>query len=386
MGNGKIFGMFVEQTDNGSSVTSKVKRYPTYQDMVDDKSPAVYAIVDENNTVYHRVDNEWIVGFPVLADEKDYTAFEVYPTSRAYAPGEFIRNGYPNSVEIAACDAHHFIVRSIYSIKDQNVVIDWGDGSTTDIAKDAGVKVYGATGSWDFVVRHQYKELDKPYIVKIYGNTYFGIMGENASKFIDDGSGDAKCYLTHNLISRIFDKDLPVASCISNAASMCRYGRRLISVNVYGHPIVRQVSNWTLCFSGCTNLYMAWGFQDDNLNVSACNEMLANCISMVATDFRIPRAPRSSTTANTIYNKCNNLTSSVSSLLEGTDFFVTPFKIGSMFAYTKVTMTAEEAVTVGAKLWNNPNIEFTSTSNCFKGCSAEVRALVPTTWGGTLTV
>lgn len=314
----------------------------------------------------------------------DYTAFEVFPTSKEYAPGEFINyKGYSNSVAIPAVDTHHFIIRSIYTLAQQNVIIDWGDGTLTDIKNSEDVKEYGVPGSQDFVVRHKYAELDRPYIVKIYGNTYFGIMGENSQKFIDDGSGNAKCYLNHNLITRIFDRDLPVASCITNAASMCRYAKRLISVNVYGHSILRQVTNWTLCFSGCVNMYSAWGFQDDNLNVSACSEMFANCTSMVSTDFKIPRAPRSSSTANTIFKECNNLAYNVIDLLETTDFMVSPYKIASMFYNTKVVITEDTVEKVAAKLWNNPNIEFTTTTNCFKKCPAETRAFVPASWGGT---
>ena len=377
----KITGMFVTFLDNGSTQSDKVKRFDTYQEMLDDTSAVAYGIVD--NTVYRREASGWVVGFKNIEQANDYSAFEVFPTSTQLEPGQYTNSGYANQVAIVPSDAHHLIIRSIHQLSDQDVIIDWGDGTITDIKTDSEVKVYGTRGSWDFVVRHKYQELDKHYIVKIFGHTYFGFMSESSSKFIDDGSGDPKCYLNHNLISRIFDKDLPIASCVSNAASMCKYARRLLAVNVYGHEIVRQVTNWTLCFSGCTNLYTAWGFQDDNLNVSACSEIFNNCKSMVQTDFKIPRAPRSSSTATAIYKECNNLSSQVTDLLETTDFFVSPYKIGSMFYNTKVVITADTVDKIAAKLWNNPNIEFTSTSSAFKGCPDETRAFVPKAWGGT---
>ena len=350
-----------------------------------------FAFIDEEDKKLKIKKHDSIIEFSndlsdvQLLDLTDYTAFEVFPTSKEYAPGEYVisYNGYSNSITIPAVDTHHFIIRSIYTLAQQNVVIDWGDGTVTDIKNSEDVKEYGVPGSQEFIVKHKYTELDRHYIVKIYGNTYFGIMGENSTKYIDDGSGDAKCYLKHNLITRIFDKDLPVASCITNAASMCRYAKRLVYVNVYGHSILRQVTNWTLCFSACENLYSAWGFQDDNLNVSACSEMFANCKSMVKTDFRIPRAPRSSSVANSIFKECNNLSCNVDDLLETSDFMVSPYKIGSMFYNTKVAITEDTVESVAAKLWNNPNIEFTTTTNCFKKCSAETKAFVPASWGGT---
>lgn len=263
----------------------------------------------------------------------------------------------------------------------QNVIIDWGDGSITDI-KNGGDDVIDA-GNCNILIRHKYTELDKPYIVKIFGSTYFGFMGENPSVKFDDGSGDAKSYLNHNLTSRIFDYDLPVATCVTNAASVCRYARRLLKVYVYGHSIIRQCANWTLAFSGCRNLRSARGFEDDNLNVSACSEIFANCEAMTETDFIIPRAPRSSTTADTLYNACSNLEIDILELLPKTEFLVSPYKIGKMFYGTKVIINADNIEKVAAKLWNNPNIVFESTSNAFKACPAEIKAYVPKAWGGT---
>ena len=80
-----------------------------------------------------------------LLDLTDYTAFEVFPTSKEYAPGEYVisYNGYSNSITIPAVDTHHFIIRSIYTLAQQNVVIDWGDGTVTDIKNSEDVKEYG---------------------------------------------------------------------------------------------------------------------------------------------------------------------------------------------------------------------------------------------------
>jgi hypothetical protein len=35
------------------------------------------------------------------------------------------------------------------------------------------------------------------------------------------------------------------------------------------------------------------------------------------------------------------------------------------------------------KLWNNRNVIWTNTDTCFTGCSDEIRAQVPISWGGT---
>ena len=34
-------------------------------------------------------------------------------------------------------------------------------------------------------------------------------------------------------------------------------------------------------------------------------------------------------------------------------------------------------------LWNNKDVKWTTTAKCFYGCSSEIRAQVPKSWGGT---
>ena len=317
-----------------------------------------------------------------LLDLTDYTAFEVFPTSKTYAPGEFSYQGYTNGVEISAQDTHHFVLRSLYTQDKQDVVIDWGDGTTT-VVKEGGddVIIKPEYSNTNFFIRHKYTELDKPYIVKIYGTTYFGFMSEAKTRYIDDGSGDAKCYLNHNLISRIFDVDLPVAKCVTNTASMCQYARRLLKVYVYGHSILRQSANWTLTFSGCKNMISAGGFEDDNLKVAACSEIFKNCTSLTYTDFRVPEAPRSSGVTASIYEECNSLAMDVADLLPKANFMTTPYEFTKMFYNTKVVISDSEKV--ASKLWNNPNIEFTGIEKVFGKCTKETKALVPTSWCGT---
>ena len=386
MGNGKIFGMFVQSTDNGSSVTSKVKRYPTYQDMVNDKEPAVYAIVDENNTVYHRVDNEWIVGFPVLTDEKEYTAFEVYPTSVAMAPGTFNHLGCTNAIEIAAEDTHHMDIRSKLSLEEQDIVIDWGDGSFLNFKNGTNEDFIaaGEEGQYRYLVRHKYTVPDKPYIIKVYGSTYYSIMSETPTSYIDDGSGETKTYLKHNLMSRVFDFDLPIAKCVTNTASFCRTARRLLKVDMSKTDIKRRSVNWNLTFSGAVNMTscMGWGGGPYD-NILACSEIFGSCGAMVETDFVLPRCVSSASTMKSAYLKCAGLTANVIDFLPSTNFFLTTIAAGGMFQNTNVVIDETTADAVAAKLWNNPNVTWTSTANAFKGCPESTRAFVPTTWGGT---
>ena len=321
-----------------------------------------------------------------ITDEmkKDYTAFEVYPTSKVMAPGEFSYLGYTNSVEIPAQDTHHFVLRSLLTQDKQDVIIDWGDGTFTDVkagGDDVIVKLdYSDT---NFFIKHKYAEPDKPYIVKIYGTTYFGFMGENNTRKIDDGSGDAESYKKHNLISRIFDIDLPVASCLTNTASMCLYANRLLKVYVYGHAILRQSSNWTLTFNACKNLVYAGGFEDDNFCPAATTQVFASCSSLTYSDFRLPVAPRSSSVTGTMYKGCTSLTMDVEKLLPKANFFTSPYEMTQMFYESGVTISAETAEEVASKLWNNPNITFTGISKVFGRCSAETKASVPVSWCGT---
>ena len=58
---GKLFGHFVKVNSDGSVTTCKVQTFETYAQLVSADPSIQYAIVLENNIVYHKNGNEWVV-------------------------------------------------------------------------------------------------------------------------------------------------------------------------------------------------------------------------------------------------------------------------------------------------------------------------------------
>ena len=371
MKTGEFYGMFVRSTDDGSSLTSKVKRYPTYQDMVNDESPSVYAIVDENNTVYHRENDQWIVGFPNVSNSSDYSAFEVMPNKTTIAVGTLDElTGITYKYAVNSCTTHKMTIRSLQEPTDCDVVIDWGDGTVDSIAN--GDYVSHSVGS-SYEVSHDYStsmssDIQR-FIVKIYGKDYWAFRHNS--------------YQNNNLISRIFAADLPIANHIGNFASMAIYSHRLLKVKFpKATKPYSEVWNWSACFGYCENLSTVTGFSDIRVRDDAIvNQIFIQDYSLETVDFVIPAG------CNDIYScfkSCQNLTNDINTLLPANGFKSVNIRIVDTFAgASRITGTVP-----AAKLWNDPKInwivESTDGQNLvFSHCSASILSQVPTSWGGT---
>ena len=138
--------------------------------------------------------------------------------------------------------ANHILTMQFYctaKTKDAcDVVIDWGDGNVTQVSKSSGI-IYQNFESSDkihlysgFTASHSYSEESK-FIVKIYGKTYFMVRC-NPYGTADD------C-----IVSRIFDRDLPVASCLRNISSIALNSKKLLKIDVpYGYDF-KGITNWS---------------------------------------------------------------------------------------------------------------------------------------------
>ena len=94
--------------------------------------------------------------------------------------------------------------------ENQNVIIDWGDGTFDNLKQNVPT---GNSGDYRYRFVHEYSELDKKYIVKIFGNTYFSILADSDANYSN---------VQNNIMSRVFDLDLPIASHILNISSWCK--------------------------------------------------------------------------------------------------------------------------------------------------------------------
>lgn len=124
------------------------------------------------------------------AAEQEYTALEVHPTDTEISAGTIDEvTGLEYKVAVPAQMTCKFTVRSDGPKAYDGFRIDWGDGTSStleDAEKRSGDKATFA---------HTYSASGR-YIVKFYGQIY-GFINEKISDY--------------NLISRIWDGDLPIA-------------------------------------------------------------------------------------------------------------------------------------------------------------------------------
>jgi hypothetical protein len=145
-----------------------------------------------------------------------------------------------------------------------DIVIDWGDGTVSRVADldDNSVKSFGSytdshgtsymygyltmTHTYtDCVSRIENNKLveSKKYIVKVYGKDYFMIRFGNIE--------------TNNIVSRICDNDLPIASNVTNISSAAAKSLRLLYLNVPYQYSFKNVTNYSGLVGYCDNLRYA---------------------------------------------------------------------------------------------------------------------------------
>ena len=180
------------------------------------------------------------------------------------------------AVEVPACTEHKFTLRSAVDVQDNDVIIDWGDG-TIEAIKD-GKYTWKSGKQYD--LSHDYAssmtEDVQTFIVKIYGKDYYTFRNNS--------------FPNNNLISRIFDVDLPIASHIGNFASMCFGATRLTNVAIpHSTKYVTTGFNFSSTFESATNLVSVTGFEDSPLRYDCLVSNIFNkCKSLTTTDFAIP--------------------------------------------------------------------------------------------------
>lgn len=362
----KVYGMMVTQNTDGTTSSSRIKSYATYDEMIADKSAGKYGIVLATNTVYHNTDNGWIVGFPNVIREDDYTAFEVFAHDYEIPVGECVELGGYVSVALPACMAHQFTIRSVQQADIQNVVVDWGDGDITSLRDDISPNiVYTESGDideYEYVVSHSYDHTGK-YIVRIYGNSYFALKQSTSTSI-------------PNIMSRALDIDLPVASHISNFSSFCRRATHLLNVNVGScYNFNRHFKNISYMFAGCSNLLTAFGFSTYGKVDVQQNNVFHNCGVLVDTDYKL--IPITSGKIAQTFRGCSKMTTPVENFFEY--FYVMPgADVGLELVFQSCTLL--NGTIPAEKLWDNRGVNWVVTKP-FTSCPL-VRNQLPKEWSG----
>ena len=297
------------------------------------------------------------------------SAFEVYPNDQVIPVGENEMLGGYVSVEIPACMTHNMIIRTYCPREKLDIVIDWGDGTKVTLADPNASGVSATTpdedGDYTLNLEHTYTESAK-YIVKIYGKNYYN-FGHNFG------------YNYNNLICRIFSGDLPIASHLRNLSSVCTNALRLLKVVVNGYDAwIENVENMSNGFYACYNLLSATGFRQRTSMMTDKN-LFTECNNLVTTDYKLKATYSRPGACGAVFGRCLKLAiNDISKLLPDTGF------IGSInFSEMFYDCSSISGTVPASKLWEDSNVTWINTSNAFTGCSAEIRAQVPTSWGGT---
>lgn len=175
---------------------------------------------------------------------------------------------------------------------DNDVVIDWGDGNKTEVKstpvtpsilddeKPEGIYEYIKGDASGLRLFHTYENPGK-YIVKVYGKDYFCLR--STTKIESDADYERKSDSKYNLISRVFDTDLLVASNLTNVASIGYNNKRILRIAIPYLYDFKNITNWSYAFTRCRNLYeLGWSNSTSLSKNTAyyCNYMFAMCYNL----------------------------------------------------------------------------------------------------------
>ena len=320
-----------------------------------------------------------------ILDLTDYTAFEVYAKGTTISGGTYDANlggdGTPLE-DIVASRTHRMKIRTgSLDTANSDVIVDWGDGHITKIAdfetatidpSDNGEFVAKSVASGDketdYTVGHTYAA-DGKYIIKIFGRDYYSICTPSNTQ-----NREAE----FNLICRVLDYDLPLASCVTNISSLCAYAKHLLSVHVPSYFDLSRMTNIGGIFRGCRNLQTVKGLKNQFLIVNTASQIFSDCYSLTTCEFTFPAVVTRSGLAQ-VFQNCIRLTTPIQNLFPAGGFNAGTLNINNLFNDARVITG-----TVPANLlWNNTNVTWTNTSAVFANCPAEIRSQVPVSWGGT---
>ena len=307
--------------------------------------------------------------------QTDYTAFEVYATDAIIPANETY------AVDVPAGMTETFKVRSDNPQNDNDVVVDWGDNTRTLIteltAENINLVADADTEEISFIFSHTYTTPGK-YIVKILGKNYWGLQHTTGS--------------TTNIICRILDYDLPIASCVQNISGFCQNNYKLVGVNVpTGQQFFTNIHNASMIFANCKNLVYANNFETKFRFTRTIATAFRDCSALKYADLKLPvLTTYKNTSCIGVYDGCTNLGSTwtnlagvetrilIEDLIPAQGFCSREIQLNSCFKNCR-SLTGTIPATY---LWQDTTIAFVPT-DCFTGCSASLRSQAPVSWGGT---
>lgn len=327
---------------------------------------------------------------------KDYSAFEVFAHDYEIPVGECEELGGYVNYSIPASVTNKFMLRTIGDIELNDVVIDWGDGTISTISKNEYEDIvdYPADSykRKDLLISHTYDVSNYPltsdsskhshkFIVKIFGKKYCTFR-HHISNFNNPETNAAYSNVDgkFNLVSRVFDTDLPIASFINDFASTFVGSQRLLNVVVDLNNNIKKANGATSLFADCKNLLKVNGLEFLSHSRIVYGSMFYRCYSLQECDLIITNP---NDTIQGLFYDCRNLILDLYQLLSRLNVSGN-LTISVLHSFNKcVKFTCSDYEKLGKLLWNNKNITWLNTSETFVGCSTELRSNIPVSWGGT---
>jgi hypothetical protein len=309
-----------------------------------------------------------------------YTAFQVYPTDHTIEAGSneiglavWNDETLTNMHEIPQSATEEFSLWINKSRLESDIVIDWGDGTVEKLSELTPTNGTDDDGQIDVLVyvAHTYEVPNQVYTIKVYGKDYCR-LSHNATKL---GSNN-------RLVCKLLSRDLPIAPHLTNLASFGLHCVRLLKVEIPSYSnMLQQAVNIASLFEGCKNLIHAYGFDKltNDIVPGGVNNVFSGNSALLDTDFKFPET---TTGCRNTFFKCVRLNKDIMTLFRNPGFISKKVDLTQIFTQCELL-----SGTIDPNIfWNNEDINWVLSTNAkpFAGCSTEISAQVPVSWGGSM--
>lgn len=293
------------------------------------------------------------------------TEFQVYATNAVIAAGVTdSETGIPWATDVPAGMTQKFKIRCDVLAADSDVVVEWGDGTSSAIAKnefESSDDSDWGLGEMVYVVAHTYAAPGR-YRVIVRGKQYWGFQQVKG----------------FNIISRIFDHGYPTAGWLQNLSVACQWSPKIQKV-VFptGLELFANIHNAYALFADCVNLVSVKNCQTKFRFTRDVTNMFSGCTALKECDFQLPQSAVKNASYNRVFYNCSSLEADIANLLPDRGFDGKTVSMVECFrGCSKLTGTVP-----AVKLWEDMVINWTAT-RCFTDCSETLRLQVPVSWGG----
>lgn len=293
------------------------------------------------------------------------TEFQVYATNAVIAAGVTdSETGIPWATDVPAGMTQKFKIRCDVLAADSDVVVEWGDGTSSAIAKnefESSDDSDWGLGEMVYVVAHTYAAPGR-YRVIVRGKQYWGFQQVKG----------------FNIISRIFDHGYPTAGWLQNLSVACQWSPKIQKV-VFptGLELFANIHNAYALFADCVNLVSVKNCQTKFRFTRDVTNMFSGCTALKECDFQLPQSAVKNASYNRVFYNCSSLEADIANLLPDRGFDGKTVSMIECFrGCSKLTGTVP-----AVKLWEDMVINWTAT-RCFTDCSEALRMQVPASWGG----